>query len=331
MRDFEIGREHYLRKEYKDAVKWFTIGAGKGCCTCMNWLGHCYEYGLGTEKDLVKAKDLYFGSFQKLSSRGQKEESGIWLQERLEKLKDIPVISSESRLISGIGNVRVVRSKYAFIPPKIRFNKNEAVADIENRDTLTEGFAYAERTLKEMYSEWTCDGINKFYDGYVLTTDFFTLKVQYKDVSDYISIIDDRNLTIYVPESVSFDYLYVQIHILKKAKDLLLKRAETIIPLKLKEVADRIGASFKKCEIVMSNRSWCAINHYRGSKIQFCANTIQLPEKSLEALCIHELTHNYILNHGPLFYKKMKELGGEEAVKLDRNLFKEGRWPYLKF
>ena len=60
MTDFEIGREHYLRKEYKDAIKWFTIGAGKGSCSCMNWLGQCYEYGLGTEKDLVKAKDLYF-------------------------------------------------------------------------------------------------------------------------------------------------------------------------------------------------------------------------------------------------------------------------------
>ena len=330
MRDFEIGREHYLRKEYKDAVKWFTIGTGNGCRTCMNWLGHCYEYGLGTEKDLVKAKDLYFGSFQKLSSREQKEESGIWLQERLEKLKDIPVISSESRLISGIGNVRVVRSKYSFIPPKIRFNKNEAVADIEYRESLTEGFAYAERTLKEMYSEWTCDGINKFYDGYVLTTDFFTLKVQYKDVSDYISIIDDRNLTIYVPEAVSFDYLYVQIYILKKAKDLLLKRAETIIPLKLKEVADRIGTSFKKCKIVPSNRSWVARNNYRGSTIEFCAKVIQLPERSLEALCIHELTHNFIFGHGPSFHKKMIELGGEEYHKLDRNLFHEGVWPYLK-
>ena len=330
MRDFEIGREHYLRKEYKDAVKWFTIGTGNGCRTCMNWLGHCYEYGLGTEKDLVKAKDLYFGSFQKLTSRGQKEESGIWLQESLERLKDIPVISSESRLISGIGNVRVVRSKYSFIPSKIRFNKNEAVADIENRDSLTEGFAYAERTLKEMYSEWTCDGINKFYDGYVLTTDFFTLKVQYKDVSDYISIIDDRNLTIYVPEDVSFDFLYAQIYILKKAKDLLIKRAEAIIPLKLKEVADRIGTSFKKCEIVPSNRSWIARNNYRGSKIEFCSKAIQLPEKSLEALCVHELTHNFISGHGPSFHKKMIELGGEEYHKLDRHLFHEGKWPYLK-
>ena len=91
MRDFEIGREHYLRKEYKEAVKWFTIGTGKGCCSCMSWLGQCYEYGLGTEKDLVKAKDLYFGSFERLTSCEQKEESGIWLQERLKTLKDIPV------------------------------------------------------------------------------------------------------------------------------------------------------------------------------------------------------------------------------------------------
>lgn len=330
MTDFQIGREHYLRKEYKDAIKWFTIGTGKGCRSCMSWLGQCYEYGLGTEKDLVKAKDLYFASFEQLSTCEKKEKLGMWLQERLEKLKDIPVRSSDSRLISGVGNVRVVRSKYSFIPTKIRFNKNEAVADIENRASLTEGFVYAERTLKEMYSEWTCDGINKFYDGYVLETDFFTLKVQHKDVSDYMSIIDDRNLTIYVPEAVSFDYLYVQVYILKKAKDLLLKRAETIIPLKLKEVADRIGTSFKKCVIVPSNRSWVARNNYRGSKIEFCASTIQLPERSLEALCIHELTHNFISNHGPSFHKKMIELGGEEYHKLDLHLFREGKWPYLK-
>ena len=330
MTDFEIGREHYLRKEYKDAIKWFTIGTGKGSCSCMNWLGCCYEYGLGTEKDLVKAKELYFASFERLTSCEQKEKSGIWLQERLETLKDIPLRSSDSRFISGIGNVRVVRSKYSFIPPKIRFNKNEAVADIEYRESLTEGFAYAERTLKEMYTEWTCDGINKFYDGYVLKTDFFTLKVQHKDVSDYISIIDDRNLTIYVPEDVSFDFLYAQIYILKKAKDLLIKRAEAIIPLKLKEVADRIGTSFKKCEIVPSNRSWIARNNYRGSKIEFCAKAVQLPERSLEALCIHELTHNFIFGHGPSFHKKMIELGGEEYHKLDLHLFREGKWPYLK-
>ena len=36
--------------------------------------------------------------------------------------------------------------------------------------------------------------------------------------------------------------------------------------------------------------------------LQFCANTIQLPEKSLEALCIQELTHNYVLNHGSDFH-----------------------------
>ena len=31
------------------------------------------------------------------------------------------------------------------------------------------------------------------------------------------------------------------------------------------------------------------------------------------------------------FYKKMIELGGEQAYKLDQNLYKEGKWLYLKF
>ena len=118
---------------------------------------------------------------------------------------------------------------------------------------------------------------------------------------------------------------------LKKAKELLFKRAEIVIPKKLREVADRVGASFKKCEIVMSQKGWLAMNCYRGSKMLFCATNVQLPEKSLEALCIHELAHNYVLRHDSAFYKKMIELGGEEAYKLDQALFKEGKWPYLKF
>lgn len=151
------------------------------------------------------------------------------------------------------------------------------------------------------------------------------------DVSDYKSNIDGRELTIIVPQTASFQYPYVQRYILRNAKELLFKRAQVVIPMELKEVADRIGTSFNKCEIVMSSRSWLARNCYRGSKLQFCANNIQLPEKSLEALCVHELTHNYVLNHSEAFRKKMIELGGEETYRLDQNLFKEGKWPYLKF
>lgn len=329
--DFENGREHYLRKEYEQAVKCFMHGAAQGSCACLGWLGQCYEYGLGVGKDHERAKDCYHAGYWHQSLSERKDSFGQWLEERLKALDSIPLPESETRFMNGLGNIRVKRSKYSFIPTQVRHNKNETVIEIENSDSLLSGFRYAEVNLPQSFDEWSCDGRNKFHDGYTLATDFFTLRIHQVPISDYRSVIDDRNLTVLVPETVSFQFLYVQMHILKKVRELLFKRAETVIPLKLKEVADRIGTSFKKCEIVMTNRSWLARNCHHGSKIQFCAKSIQLPQKSLEALCIHELTHNYVLGHGPAFHKKMIELGGEEAHKLDQNLFKEGKWPYLKF
>jgi hypothetical protein len=328
---FEKGREHYLRKEYEEAVKYFMLGVPNDNPSSLGWLGHCYEFGLGVDKDLSHAKDLYNSSLDYLGISRESEEFGLWLKERLNVLKDIPSIDSESRHIPGLGNVRVKRGKYSYQQKKIRCNKDEVVVDIERRDSILSGFLYAKEQLPTMFSEWTCDGKNKFYDGYTLETDFFTLLTLKAPVSDYKCIMDDRNLTILVPEEACFEYLYVQSHILKKAKELLFKRAEIVIPKKLREVADRVGASFKKCEIVMSQKGWLAMNCYRGSKVQFCATNVQLPEKSLEALCIHELAHNYVLRHDSAFYKKMIELGGKEAYKLDQALFKEGKWPYLKF
>ena len=57
---------------------------------------------------------------------------------------------------------------------------------------------------------------------------------------------------------------------------------------------------------------------------------LALPKESLEALCIHELTHNFQGGHGIDFYLKLIELGGKEAYQLDQNLWKEGKWPYLQ-
>lgn len=328
--NFETGREHYLRKEYEEAVRWFTLGAADSTA-CMRWLAWCYEFGLGVKTDLYKAKDLYTACYESLYYGERSGEYGLWLNERINVLQDIPLPESESRHIPGLGNIRVVRSKYAYTSTKIRYNKDETVVEREHRDSILSGFIYAEKHLPQLFAEWTCDGKNKFYDGYTLETDFFTLIIRQDYVSDYKTMIDGRNLSIIVPNTVSFQFPYVQMHIMKKAKELLFKRAQVVIPVKLKEVADRIGTSFKKCEIVMSNRSWLAMNMNRGSNIKFCAKNIQLPEKSLEALCIHELTHNFVLGHSSAFYKKMVELGGEEARRLDQNLFNERKWLYLNF
>ena len=99
----------------------------------------------------------------------------------------------------------------------------------------------------------------------------------------------------------------------------------------MKEVADRTGTTFQNCEVTSAVRDYLAYNYGTGKKIIFSVDAVQLPMDSVEALCIHELTHNFVTNHSSDFYNKMIELGGEAPYRRDQNICYKGKWPYLKF
>lgn len=329
---FKAGQEHYLKKEYKEAIDCFIHGiAESDSIACLAWLGSCYEYGLGVPKDLVAAKDLYAGAYKVMYTSDRRDKLGIWIQEHLECLKDIPVYDTMCKFIEGVGNVKVIRRLETPYDPQVRYNLDELVVTVQARSSLYRGFAFAQVKVPEMARTWTCDGERRFYDGYTLDTDLFSLKVLRGKTDKYTSCLDGRNCYVYFPQKANLDYIYVQQSILKKVRNLLVKRAQVALPPILKEVADRTGTSFQKCEVTSAVRDYLAYNYGKGKKIVFSVDAVQLPMDSVEALCIHELAHNFVNNHSSDFYNKMIELGGEAAYRRDLNLRYKGKWPYLKF
>ena len=325
---FDIGREHYLKKEYTEAVKCFKAGAGMNSSgACMMWLGQCYEYGLGVERNLVEAKDLYRAS---LRCCFMSDKSREWLNERVDSLKDIPIIDERTMFIEGIGNLKIRRNRSTY-EPVVRYNLNEVVVTLDDRDCFFKGIQYAMDNVPKLNEQWTCDGKRRFYDGYTLMTDHFNLVVKRGTSEKYVSVMDGRDCTLYFPADACLDYIYIQESILKKVQVLLFRRAQVILPQKLREVSQKINVPYKKCNVILRARRYVAINYDRGNKIEFCAQCVQLPDESLEALCIHELTHNYVLSHNRAFYQKMEELGGSRVVDLDIHLWEEGKWSYVRF
>ena len=55
-----------------------------------------------------------------------------------------------------------------------------------------------------------------------------------------------------------------------------------------------------------------------------------VPEENFEALCVHELMHNFSGEHDGVFWKKFKELGGRRLYELDGTHGNHGKWPSLK-
>lgn len=325
---FESGQEHYLRKEYKEAVAHFTAGAGELSAGSMMWLGKCYECGFGVEKDLVYAKELYKSCYRWLSTWERDEKRGIWIRERLEHLKDVPDMTSMTRFIEGVGNVKVIKAFNAE-EPVIRYNLNEAVVTLSSSYPMESGFAYADKELKKISREWTCDGKRRFHDGYSLETDLFCLTVKKGTGSRYIKHIEGNRCTLYYPSDAVIDYIYIQKTIMRKVGEMLHVIAENTIPEILEAVSRRINVPYRKCRVVKRLNKAVACYWPKSRDIAFCYYCIQLPLKNLEALCIHELTHSFVGSHGKKFYDKMAELGGNEAVDIDLNLWKPGKWPYL--
>lgn len=52
----ETERDRNLR--YREAVKWYRLGAGQGDGDCLVMLGGCYYNGQGVERDREKGKEL---------------------------------------------------------------------------------------------------------------------------------------------------------------------------------------------------------------------------------------------------------------------------------
>lgn len=327
---FDNGRELYLGGNYSGAVECFLKGLKEEHCNvCRAWLGNCYELGLGVKKELVMAKDLYETSRAHLLISEREGAFGKWIEERLKALNGVD--GSVRRKIEGVGNVRVTKLVNIDSTPQWRYNKDEVVVVVSSRESLLEGFCYAERYLPEKNRTWSCDGKSRFYDGYIVEAEYYRLEVRRGDAEHYSTRMEGRELRVTFPNSACLEYLYVQETIFRKVKELLWKRAQEVIPPVLERVAQRIGVEYGKCEVVKSLRNCAAYNYALNHDITFSSACVQLPKESLEALCVHELTHNFVLEHGRRFDEKMKELGGEVMLELYRNLGKEGRWAYVEY
>lgn len=327
---FERGRELYNQKRYKDAAKQFLLSIVKEhSYVALSWLARCYESGLGVEKNLHMAKDLYQMSYNRIPHRQRDTKFCAWVEENIERLKDISDCDRMSRFIDGIGNVKAIKSHNGPVSPQLRYNLDEVVVTGGRKDTFVELFHFAQQNIERINKKWTCDGKNRFYDGYTLDTHHFKLLVT-RGISDqYFIRSNGRNCHVTFPQSANLHYIYVQESILKKVKDVLYKRAQVVIPEVLQRVSSRINVPYRNCIVVKALRYYSALYDFDTHDITFCASCVQLPEQSLESLCIHELTHSFVRGHDKDFYDKMLELGGQTMLDCDDNLWKENQWPYL--
>lgn len=323
------GVEHYRKQEYKEAIDCFVHAIVDYCSLrSMRLLGNCYKYGYGVEQDIAMAKDLYEDYYSYASIFQRKEPFYIQFRKDIDSM-NVPVYHELRKCVEGIGNVRVVKSPHCYMATQVRYNQNEILVTVDKRRALLEGLWYAEKHIPKLNREWTADGKNRFYDGYTINADHYRLQVKRGTTNRYISKIDGRELLLLFPKDACLDYIYVQVSILKKVKQLLDEQAKIVIPEVLQRVSQRINVPYNTCKVTRVVAECAACNRGKQNDIYFRTYCVQLTAEKLDALCIHELTHNFVSGHGTDFKEKMIQLGGEEMLELDKRLWKDQQWPWI--
>lgn len=329
--DYNKGMEHFLRKEYAQAIDCFETGSAfGGSSKCLLMLGKCYEQGLGVDIDLSLAKDYYIVALRHFEAWNSTDdcEDIAWLKEKVEELKDIPQIQEQRKYIEMVGWVIVKRAKVK--EWKIKFNEEGTFVGIGPSIPFCRGFSVVEYHTKRENPGWTCDDYTRFYEGYILNTDFFNLSIRRGSTPSFESAINGRNCIVMFPCDADLNYLYVQETIMNKVRDMLKKRAETVFPQKLNEISERVGVPYGKCSInTRLSNAWAQYKR-KTRNIEFSLSAIQLPEENFESICIHELSHSFSSDHDGVFWSKFRQLAGQRLYELDSVHHIHNKWPTLK-
>ena len=329
-RGYKEGMEHFQRGEYTQAIDCFEEGTSfGGSSQCLLMLGKCHENGLGVSVDQGLAKDYYKVALRHFETWTGNDCAEIsWLKEKIKELSAIPDINGKRKSIGAVGWVTVKRGKVK--EWTVKFDETGTIVCIGPSIPFCRGFSVAEFHTKRTNPGWTCDGQTRFYDGYTLNTDFFSLTVRRGRTSSFERSINGRDCIVEFPDNADLGYLYVQEMIMKHVRALLQKRAEVVFTQKLKDISEKVGVPFGKCRVNMRlSNSWALYN--RDTKdIEFSLSAIQLPEENFESLCLHELSHSFVSGHDGAFWNRFRQLAGQRLYDLDSTHEVHGRWRSLK-
>lgn len=118
-------------------------------------------------------------------------------------------------------------------------------------------------------------------------------------------------IRIYIPKDTDTGDSQAQAAARKACVRALMGEANTLLPIRLAELAGRYGFEYRSVKIKQLKGRWGSCNHHKD--IVLNCFLMQLPWELIDYVILHELTHTVVLAHGPPFWQELgkyiKELG----------------------
>lgn len=85
----------------------------------------------------------------------------------------------------------------------------------------------------------------------------------------------------------------------------LRKEAETLLPQRLRALAERTGFTYNSVDVKQLKSRWGSCSHQKHITLNLFL--MQLPWRLIDYVLLHELTHTKVMRHGPPFWAELEK------------------------
>jgi predicted metal-dependent hydrolase len=137
-----------------------------------------------------------------------------------------------------------------------------------------------------------------------INDDFSTQNIKNKII---ISIPETKNILS------SASQTYIRNIIVKTWR----KEAQQFLPLRINELANQFNLKFQKISVRNTKSRWGSCSY--KNNISLSLHLMRIPDKLIDYVILHELTHTIVKNHSNVFWETLEKVC-ENSKQLDREL-----------
>ena len=146
----------------------------------------------------------------------------------------------------------------------------------------------------------------------------FSLKITRTSLENFYVKLKDDILQISCPVQTVFSEQHTQKILWQIIEDSLRYEAKRILPIRLRDLAEKHGFSYAMIKINKSRSHWGSCTGQKNINISL--SVMLLPEHLSDYILLHELCHTVEMNHSERFWKLMDKVTDGKALQYRNEL-----------
>ncbi|MDR2913651.1 MAG: M48 family metallopeptidase [Tannerella sp.] len=146
----------------------------------------------------------------------------------------------------------------------------------------------------------------------------FSLQIIRSSLDNIYSTLREDVLYISCPLQTDFSDEQIQEKLRKIIENTLRYEAKRILPVRLKELAEKHGFQYTSVKINNSRTHWGSCTARKS--INLSLSVMLLPEHLLDYILLHELCHTVEMNHGERFWSLMNKVTDGKVARFRKEM-----------